>query len=232
MSIKENLSLILSNIEKAKKRSLTNENVELIAVSKMHDFSEIVEAHENGQIIFGENKVQELRGKIDKKIENNLGIKFHMIGNLQTNKVKYIYNKVDLIQSVDRENLLKEIDNRAKNDNIIVDCLVEVNIANEHQKGGVEYSKVESFIELCNKYENVSIKGLMTVAPNTNDEKFLRDCFKKMFKLKEKIKSNNYERISMEYLSMGMSNDYEIAIEEGSNMVRVGTKIFGNRNYN
>ncbi|MBL7575042.1 hypothetical protein SAMN00017477_0568 [Peptoniphilus asaccharolyticus DSM 20463] len=224
MSIKLNMENLLREVEDLEKKSITGEKVRLIAVSKMHSTDEILEAVSGGAVEFGENKVQELRDKLEVLPEQN----FHMIGNLQTNKVKYIYDKVRLIQSLDRVNLLEEIDKRAKSSNIVVDCLIEVNIAGEEQKGGVAYNDVRNFLEKCLEYNNVKIQGLMTVAPDTEDEKLLRDCFKRMFKLKEKIK-NNYSEVKMDILSMGMSQDYKLAIEEGSNMVRIGSKIFGKR---
>lgn len=224
MNIKENVECLLNELKDLEKISLTGEPVNLIAVSKTHSTNEILEALSGGAIAFGENKVQELKEKIEILPEQN----FHMIGNLQTNKVKYIYDKVSLIQSLDRENLLEEIDKKAKSSNINVDCLIEVNIAGEMQKGGVAYKDVKPFLEKCFEYTNVNIKGLMTVAPDTDDEKLLRDCFKRMFNLKEEL-SSRYPEIDMKILSMGMSNDYRLAIEEGSNMVRIGSKIFGNR---
>ncbi|RVU55384.1 YggS family pyridoxal phosphate-dependent enzyme [Anaerosphaera multitolerans] len=228
MNIKENLFKILEEIEDAKKYSITNEDVTLVAVTKTRTIEEINEVHSLGIDNIGENKVQELKNKID--LLNNSTINYHMIGNLQTNKVKYIYDKVALIHSLDRLNLIKELDKRAKNDNIFINCLIQVNIGDEPQKGGVAYEETESFLEKCLEYDNVKIKGLMTIAPNVNDELFLRECFQKMFKLKEKIKSKNYKEVEMQYLSMGMSGDFKIAIEEGSNMVRIGTSIFGSRN--
>lgn len=228
MAIKDNLNSVLEEIEEARKHSITNEEVKLITVTKTRTIEEIEEVVNCGILDIGENKVQELKDKIN--LLNNSAINYHMIGNLQTNKVKYIYDKVYLIQSLDRLSLLKEINKKAKADNILVNCLVEVNIADEEQKGGVLYSQVEQFIEDCLDYEHVKIKGLMTVAPNIDDEVFLRDCFRRMFKLKEKIERKNYNEVEMKYLSMGMSGDFKIAIEEGSNMVRIGTKIFGNRN--
>ena len=230
MAIKDNLRETLEEIEEARKHSLTGEEVKLIAVSKTHSPEEIKEAIECGITDIGENKVQELQGKMEILQDS---VKYHMIGNLQSNKVKYIYDKVELIHSLDRKSLLKEINKRAKNDDIIVNCLLEINIANEESKGGMRYNEVEKFIETCLNYDNVKINGLMTVAPNTEDEAFLRECFRKMFKLKEVINNKNYDKnkIDMKYLSMGMSQDFKIAIEEGSNMVRVGTKIFGKRDY-
>ncbi|MGO1579855.1 MAG: YggS family pyridoxal phosphate-dependent enzyme [Peptoniphilaceae bacterium] len=228
MSIKDNLYEVLEDINKARKISITNEEVNLIAVSKTYEVEKIIDLYKLGIKNFGENKVQELKDKIEKVPED---LNFHMIGNFQTNKVKYIYDKVELIQSIDRIKLLKEINKRAKKDNIIVNGLIQVNIGNEPQKGGVDPLSLNQFIEDSLKFENVKIKGLMAIAPLTNDEKVIRNCFKKMFKLKEDIISRNYKEVDMKYLSMGMSQDYKIAIEEGSNMVRIGSKIFGNRVY-
>lgn len=228
MSIKDNLYKVLEDIDKSRKISITNEEVNLIAVSKTYEVGKIIDLYKLGIKNFGENKVQELKDKIE-KVPSDL--KFHMIGNFQTNKVKYIYDKVELIQSIDRIKLLEEIDKRAKKDNIIVNGLIQVNIGNEPQKGGVDPLSLNQFIEDSLKFENVKIKGLMAIAPLTNDENIVRNCFKEMFKLKEDIISRNYKEIDMKYLSMGMSQDYKIAIEEGSNMVRIGSKIFGNRVY-
>lgn len=228
MSIKDNLIRTIEEIEESRKNSLTGEEVKLIAVTKTHSVEEIREAINAGVTDIGENKVQELSTKIE---ELNNDVKYHMIGNLQSNKVKYIYDKVELIHSLDRMSLLKEINKKAKQDNIKVNCLVEVNIASEKSKGGVELDKAEEFIEKCLDYNNVKIMGLMTVAPNIDDDVYLRECFRKMYNLKEKIKSKNYDELEMKYLSMGMSQDFKIAIEEGSNMVRIGTNIFGKRNY-
>lgn len=223
MSISDNVKYLLEEIKDLERVSLTGENVELIAVSKTYSTEDILEALKGGAKTFGENKVQELREKIEILPQQN----FHMIGNLQTNKVKYIYDKVRLIQSLDRVNLLDEIDKRAKSSNISVNCLIEVNIANETQKGGVAYDQVKWFLEQCLERKNVNIVGLMTVAPDTEDETFLRECFKRMYKLKEELRLEYSKNISV--LSMGMSQDYKIAIEEGSNMIRIGSKIFGKR---
>lgn len=225
--IKDNLLKIKEEIEKAKMHSITKEDVKLVAVSKTRTIEEIKEAIECGQVDFGENRVQELREKIN---NINYKINYHMIGNLQTNKVKYIYDKVYLIHSLDNLSLAREINKRAVNDNLIVNCLVQVNIGNEPQKGGVSYCDTERFIEDVLGFTNIKINGLMTIAPQTDDEKYLRECFRKMFILKNKIQDRNYENLNMKYLSMGMSSDFKIAIEEGANIVRIGTNIFGKRN--
>ena len=152
-----------------------------------------------------------------------------MIGYLQSNKVKFIIDKMKLIHSLDRISLAKELDKRAKIKDIYINTLIQVNVAEEESKFGLKVKDVIPFIEDVLLYENIRIKGLMTIAPNTDDEALLRNIFKTMYSLKEEIKNRNYANVSMDHLSMGMTNDFEIAIEEGSNMVRVGTGIFGKR---
>ena len=154
-----------------------------------------------------------------------------MIGTLQSNKVKYIYDKTKLIHSLDRMSLAKEIERKAQASNIIVNCLVQVNISNEESKGGVSFSETEKFIESLLDFKNLKIVGLMGIAKNTDDLSEIRDSFRRLYNLKEKIKKQNIEELEMKYLSMGMSSDFEMAIEEGSNMVRIGSSIFGKRDY-
>ncbi len=236
MDLKDNLNRLYEDIEIAKENSNFKRNVDLIAVSKTHSVEMIDEFNKLGLTEFGENKVQELVSKIeDEKIKENVKnnkINFHLIGNLQTNKVKYIYNKVKLIQSLDRLKLAKEINKRANKDNICVDCLVQINIGNEESKFGINYEDTEKFIYELLDFKNINIKGLMAIAPNTDDELLLRKLFEKMNNKFEEISSKGYEGVEMKYLSMGMSHDFKLAIEEGSNMIRVGSKLFGNRNYN
>lgn len=236
MDLKDNLNRLYEDIEIAKENSNFKRNVDLIAVSKTHPVEMIDEFNKLGLTEFGENKVQELISKIeDENIKENVKnnkINFHLIGNLQTNKVKYIYNKVKLIQSLDRLKLAKEINKRANKDNICVDCLVQINIGNEETKFGINYEDTEKFIYELLDFKNINIKGLMAIAPNTDDELLLRKLFEKMNNKFEEISSKGYEGVEMKYLSMGMSHDFKLAIEEGSNMIRVGSKLFGNRNYN
>ncbi|WBW50716.1 YggS family pyridoxal phosphate-dependent enzyme [Peptoniphilus equinus] len=228
MSIADNTKRILEEIQDLEHTSLTQESVELIAVSKFHPVEAIVEAYDAGARIFGENKVQELQEKLGDLPDFN----FHMIGNLQSNKVKYIYDKVRLIQSLDRPSLLKEIEKYGLAAQIKIPCLIEINIADEPQKGGVAVNSVQDFLEHCLDQSHVEIKGLMTVAPDIDDEAYLRRCFQKMFQLREKLNTVYKHELNLEILSMGMSQDYKIAIEEGANMVRIGSKIFGRRQYN
>lgn len=228
MDIKRNLEDVLRKIEIAEKKSISGEKVELIAVTKTHGIDIIKEAIELGVTDIGENKVQEFTTKYE-KLGND--VNFHMIGTLQSNKVKYIYDKAKLIHSLDRMSLAKEIEKKAQASNIIVNCLVQVNISNEESKGGVSFSETEKFIEELLDFKNLKIVGLMGIAKNTDDLSEIRSSFRRLYNLKEKIKNQNIEELEMKYLSMGMSSDFEMAIEEGSNMVRIGSSIFGKRDY-
>lgn len=228
MDIKRNLEDVLKKIEIAEKKSISGEKVELIAVTKTHGIDIIKEAIELGVTDIGENKVQEFTTKYE-KLGND--VNFHMIGTLQSNKVKYIYDKAKLIHSLDIMSLAKEIERKAQASNIIVNCLVQVNISNEESKGGVSFSETEKFIESLLDFKNLKIVGLMGIAKNTDDLSEIRDSFRRLYNLKEKIKKQNIEELEMKYLSMGMSSDFEMAIEEGSNMVRIGSSIFGKRDY-
>lgn len=227
ISIAENLEVINYNIDQALIKSGRKDKVDLIAVTKTIDIERIKEAIGLGVTNIGENKVQELETKLT-LLENSVNC--HMIGYLQTNKVKYIVDKVKLIHSLDRISLAKELDKRARQKDCLSQVLLQVNVAEEETKSGLKLEEVLPFIEEILDFENIRIRGLMTIAPNTSDEHLLRNVFRTLYKLKEDIAGRNYENISMDYLSMGMTNDYTIAIEEGSNMVRVGTGIFGKRN--
>lgn len=154
-----------------------------------------------------------------------------MIGHLQSNKVRNIIDKVELVHSLDRISLAEELNKRAKMKDIKVQALLQVNIAEEESKYGLKLEEVLPFIESILSFENIQVKGLMAIAPYTDDTKLLRDVFRGMHSLKEDIQSRNYKEIDMKYLSMGMSNDYKIALEEGSNMIRIGSSIFGQRKY-
>lgn len=210
------------------KSGRAGDEVQLIAVTKTVDIHRINEAIAAGITSIGENRTNELEEKY-----NVLGNKvdFHMIGHLQTNKVKNIIGKAKLIHSLDRISLAKELDKRSKKNNIITDVLIQVNVAEEESKFGLRVNDVLYFIEDILEFTNIRIRGLMTIAPYTDDKALLRNVFRSLYKLREDIKGRKYEGVSMDYLSMGMSNDFEIAIEEGSNMVRIGSSIFGKRNY-
>ncbi|NLK42826.1 MAG: YggS family pyridoxal phosphate-dependent enzyme [Tissierellia bacterium] len=229
MSIEKNILQIKENIGNALKKSgREGDEVQLIAVTKTVDINRINEAIEAGITSIGENRTNEIEEKY-----NLIGSKvdFHMIGHLQTNKVKNIIGKTKLIHSLDRISLAKELDKRSKRNNIVTDVLLQVNVAEEESKFGLKVDEVLYFIEDILELTNIRVRGLMTIAPYTEDRSYLRNVFRSLYKLSEDIKTRNYEGLSMDYLSMGMSNDYEIAIEEGSNMVRVGSSIFGKRNY-
>ncbi|KXB65171.1 YggS family pyridoxal phosphate-dependent enzyme [Aedoeadaptatus coxii] len=226
--MEENLKRVREEIEKSREHSVTGEEVKLIAVTKTHGVDAIEEAIKLGVTDIGENKVQELTEKMDIIGDK---VRYHMIGNLQSNKVKYIYRDVALIHSLDRLSLAKEIEKRAEQTDHIVPCLVQVNIGDEASKGGLAYDGVLPFLESILDYEHIKVEGLMAIAPNVEDEAYLRKLFRKMFALKEDIERRRYEGVHMNHLSMGMSNDFTIAIEEGANMVRVGSRIFGKRHY-
>lgn len=230
-NIKENLNYIRNNIKKSTQKSNRKENdVMLLAVTKTVDVDAIQQVIDNGITNVGENKPQELARKYDVLGDK---VNWHLIGSLQTNKVKYIIDKVYMIHSLDREVLCEEIQKRAEKINRTINCLVQVNISKEESKHGLEQENVLAFIEnVSKKYKNIRIRGLMTMAPFTEDEETVRSVFKGLKDLSINIEQKNIPNVSMQYLSMGMSNDYEIAIEEGSTIVRVGTSIFGERNYN
>jgi len=228
--IKENLAIVENNILDACKRSgRKREDVTLIAVSKTKPVSDLMEAYDAGVRVFGENKVQELVDKIDKMPDD---IHWHMIGHLQRNKVKYIVGKVDLIHSVDNEELAAEINKRAEKAGITQDILIEVNIADEDTKYGIPSDQVEDLYVNISKLPYVNVRGLMCIAPNVDDPEQNRQYFVKMNKIFVDITNKLRHNIRVDVMSMGMTGDYQVAIEEGATMVRVGTGIFGARNYN
>ncbi len=158
-------------------------------------------------------------------------INWHLIGHLQTNKVNKIVGEVHLIHSVDSLKILKRINNRAKSLSIVQDCLIQVNVSKEESKSGFFVDEIDNVIKEAGKLENINIKGLMTMAPNTEDISLVRNCFSELKKIFEKLSNLSYNNIDMKYLSMGMTHDYKIALEEGANIIRVGSKIFGKRMY-
>lgn len=226
MSIKDNLNEINDNLKKFASRG---EKPQLIAVTKTVDIERIREAIDCGVTDIGENKPQEMSWKYDELKDS---VNYHMIGHLQSNKVKDVVGKACLIHSLDRMSVLKEIEKRASAINKSQDCLIQLNVAEEEQKSGLYLDDLDSFIEEIEKYEYVKVKGLMSIAPFAEDPEEIRWVFKKMREIYDKIKNTEYKNIEMKYLSMGMSHDYKVALEEGSNMVRVGSFIFGKRNYN
>ncbi|MDD7731009.1 MAG: YggS family pyridoxal phosphate-dependent enzyme [Ezakiella sp.] len=227
MTIKDNVNEVRENMAKAALRAGRNpEDITLCAVSKYIEVPKIKEALEAGVTVLGENKVQEL---VDKLPQFSEDVNFHMIGQLQTNKVKYIIDKVKLIHSLDRKSLLKTLDKEAKKKNIISDTLIQVNLTSDPNRGGVSIEELPEFVEEVGKYSSVRVRGLMCVAQNVDDENIIREDFRRMRLEFERLKLYNISNVSGEILSMGMSHDYEIAIEEGATLVRVGTRIFGKR---
>lgn len=224
-----NINQVLENIKNACKKSGRNpEDVTLIAVSKTKPLPMLQEAYEAGSRNFGENKVQEI---MDKYPNLPSDIRWHMIGHLQRNKVKYIIDKVALIHSVDSLRLANEISNQAQKKQVDVDILIEVNIAGEESKFGTSREDVFQLVEEIAKLPNIFIKGLMTIAPFVANPEDNRKYFRQIRELSVDIMNKNIDNVTMSVLSMGMTGDYMVAIEEGATMVRVGTGIFGERTY-
>lgn len=228
--IQENIKEVLHNISDACHRvNRDPSEVTLIAVSKTKPVSDIEEAIHCGMTEFGENKVQELLHKmevIDTKVN------WHLIGHLQTNKVKYVVDQGLLIHSVDSIKLAKELQKEAAKKKVDCDILLEVNVAKEESKFGFDYEETLQAVQEISTYPNLHIQGLMTIAPFVENPEENREIFAKLHKLLLDIKLRNIDNVNMSVLSMGMTNDYMVAIEEGATMVRVGTGIFGVRNYN
>ena len=228
--LKENLREVEGRVEAACKRVGRDvSEVTLIAVSKTKPVEDLQEIYDAGKRDFGENKVQELCAKMEVMPQD---IKWHMIGHLQRNKVKYIVGNVALIHSVDSFRLAEEINIQAKKKGIVVPILVEVNIAEEESKFGVTREDAMELVRQIATLDAIEIKGLMTIAPYVVEAEENRPYFRKIKELSVDIAKQNIDNVSMDILSMGMTNDYEVAKEEGSTMVRVGTGIFGARNYN
>lgn len=225
--LKENFEQVREKIRRACQRSGRSEDsVTLIAVSKFKPVSMIREAIACQQTIFGENRVQELCEKMDEFGED---IKWHMIGHLQQNKVKYIVGKVEKIHSVDSISLAKQISREAVKKGVIVQILLEVNIAGEESKFGFSVEEVKEAVKEIALLPGIHICGLMTIAPFVENPEENRIHFKKLYQLSVDIKEKNIDNVDMSELSMGMTGDYEVAIEEGATMVRVGTGLFGSR---
>ncbi len=228
-TIQDNIQAVEAKVkEAAEKSGRKREDILLLAVSKTKPVEIIREATACGLTSLGENKVQEIMDKYEPMGE---GIHWHLIGHLQTNKVKYIIDKVDMIHSVDSLHLAEEINKRAAAKNIVMPVLVEVNMAEEESKFGVKPEDTEALLLALSKLENIQVKGLMTVAPFVENPEENRVYFRKMRELLVDMNNKKIHNIHMDELSMGMTNDYEIAIEEGATIVRVGTGIFGERNY-
>ena len=211
-NIQNNLSTLKANLP---------ERISLVAVSKTKSENELLEAYDAGQRIFGENKIQEMASKFEALPKD---IQWHMIGHVQTNKVKYMAPFVDMIHAVDSIKLLKEIQKQALKNDRIIKCLIQVRIAKEETKFGIPSNELDPLLKHAKSFSNIKIKGLMGMASFTKNKKQIRNEFK--------LLANLFKYHSdLQVLSMGMSGDYLIAIEEGANMIRVGSKIFGERNY-
>lgn len=227
--LKENLANVEKTIQAAcEKRARKRSDVTLIAVSKTKPVEQIQEVYDAGIRDFGENKVQELCEKYDQLPSD---IRWHMIGHLQRNKVKYIIDKVCMIHSVDSYRLAEEINIQAKKHKLTMPVLLEINIADEQTKFGITKKDALLLAEEIAQLENVRIEGLMAVAPYTENPEDNRKYFQEIKKLAVDIQRENIDNISMHALSIGMTGDYAVAVEEGSTMVRVGTGIFGERDY-
>ena len=216
MSIVENTTTILQEIP---------QHVQLVAVSKTKTNEEIMQAYDAGQRVFGENKIQDMTRKQEELPKD---IQWHMIGHVQSNKVKYMAPYVDLIHGVDSLKLLKEIDKQATKNNRIIPCLLQIHIAQEDNKFGFSAEECQQAIEMSKEFPHVHIKGLMGMASYTEDQKQIAQEFAGLKNLYDQLIQQNHR---LETLSMGMSGDYHLAIAQGSNMIRVGSKIFGPRNY-
>ena len=225
--IKDQLYTVHENIKAACERSGRNpEDVQLISVTKTKPVPMLVEAYEAGERNFGENKVQEILNKAPQLPED---VRWHMIGHLQRNKVKQVLGKTVLIHSVDSLRLAEQIEQDADKLGICADILLEVNVAREESKFGFFMEEVEEAVLAIHKFPHVRIRGLMTSAPIVDDPEDNREIFKKLYQLQVDIKSKNIDNTTMDVLSMGMTGDYIVAVEEGATMIRVGTGIFGTR---
>lgn len=228
--ITDNIDHIEKKIAEACERAgRPRESVQLIAVSKTKPVPDLMEALNYGHNVFGENKVQEIRDKVEAM--GTEGIHWHMIGHLQANKVKYLIGVVDLIHSVDNDKLAAEIEKQAAKHDVIMDVLCEVNMAGEETKFGLKPEETMDFVKRISALPHLRIRGLMTIAPYTEDPESNRVYFKGLRELKDRINAEHIPGVDMDTLSMGMTGDYEVAIEEGATLVRVGTGIFGERHY-
>lgn len=227
--ITENLEQVRKNIDEACRMAGRDpKEVTVIAVSKTKPVSMLKEAYDAGARCFGENKVQEIMDKHPQLPED---IQWHMIGHLQRNKVKYIVDKVSMIHSVDSLRLAQTIEQEAAKHNVCVPVLLEVNVAQEESKFGLKMDEVLPLIETIADFPHIKVQGLMTIAPYVENAEDNRDFFRQLKKLSVDIEAKNINNVSMSVLSMGMTGDYQVAVQEGATMVRVGTGIFGERNY-
>jgi len=224
-TIKNNLEIINEKMKRAAlKVNRKPEEIKLVAVTKTATAEQIKEAINAGVKIIGENRVQDAKEKYQILTAD---IEWHLIGHLQTNKTKYAVEIFNCIHSVDSIKLAQEIDKRSKQFGKKIDVLVEVNVSGEETKYGIKPEEVEPFLKEISEFPEIRVRGLMTIAPIVEDKEEVRPYFRKLRELSEEIKSKNIGNVKMDYLSMGMTEDFEIAIEEGANMVRIGRGIFG-----
>ena len=231
MSIKENLSIVLDKIDKVAQKADRNPNdIKLLAVTKTHAAEVVDEAIAAGARFIGENKIQESEDKLAKLKEQYT--EFHYIGHLQSNKIKKLMPlKPTLIHSIDKISTAKKLNNYLETNGVTQDILIQINTSGEISKFGINPLDTESFIKELSKFNNIRVKGMMTIGLNSDNEEKIRAGFRELKTLFDKYKTNPYSNIEMKYLSMGMTSDFEIAIEEGANIVRIGSAIFGNRIY-
>lgn len=227
--IKDNYLELKKEIDEAASKSRYSQDVTLVAVTKTHPAETLMEAYELGMRDFGENKVQELLSMYDVLPKD---IRWHLIGHLQRNKVKYIIDKTWLIHSVDSLRLAQTIEEQAAAKGLDVNILIQVNISHEETKFGIDRDELISLLNEISRMKHVHVQGLMTIAPFTENPEDCRTVFRELKNLSIDIDAMKIDNIHMKILSMGMSGDYKVAIDEGSTMVRVGTAIFGQRNYN
>ncbi|WP_455577116.1 YggS family pyridoxal phosphate-dependent enzyme [Anaerosinus sp.] len=228
--IAEKLTQVMRNIEIAKgnRNRYFDENVKLIAVTKNHDVNAMREAIDHGVKFVGENRIQEAMQKVETL---NRSVEWHLIGHLQTNKAKYAVDLFDLIHSIDSERLMAEVNRVANKINKIQKVLLQVNVSEEKNKFGISTKEIEPFLDSVGQYDHIHLCGLMTIAPHYNNVEDARPIFRELFQIFCNLKLKRFKNVSMDWLSMGMTNDYMVAIEEGANLIRVGTGIFGQRQY-
>lgn len=230
MTVQENLQNVKERINKAcEAYGRNSDEITLVAVSKTKPNEDILEAFAAGQVHFGENRAKELQDKMEQIEEED--IKWHFLGNLQTNKIKYMVERVDWIVSVHKKKALKEIEKRASRIDRHINVLIQVNISDEDQKSGCEPEELEPILKYAQDLKFTHVRGVMGMATFTDDLNVVRKEFKFLKQLRDEHLHMNGGNVILEHISMGMTNDLEVAIEEGSTMVRVGTAIFGERNY-
>ena len=229
--IKENIKKVKDIIaETCIKCNRKTEDITVVAVSKTFDTAKIIEAYENGLKNFGENYVQEFLKKHE-ELSNKKDIKWHFIGHLQTNKIKHIYDKVHLLHTLDSIKLAEKLNNTLKKNNKVLNALIQINIGEDPNKYGINKEEITKFLDKVSSFKNLKIKGLMTITPFFDNPEKVRPFYREMKKIFDKVFNYSADNIEIKELSMGMTNDFHIAIEEGATIIRIGTAIFGKREY-